>query len=256
MSTLARPFAVVVATAAIAAVLGLGNPAEAGLTTVNIVSDKNQKDATTKGKFGGQITYDSDAARLTVTLDNLNTAKEGGFITALAFNNPGDKITKAALFSTTNANFKLYGTGQEIKGKGKNAPPTIVGNNSVAASPYANFDFLLGLGSSFQGSGSPNGGIGAGSSATFVIDLTGTGLSGLTASSFLSAYNNSPTENVALLARFKGFADEGSDKVTGVEKVVGPTAPVPEPSLMAMGAAGLAGLGLVRRRFGRTPASA
>lgn len=83
--------------------------------------------------------------------------------------------------------------------------------------------------------------------------LGGTNLGSLTASSFADAVNATGNQqNATMIARFRGFIDGGSDKVPG-----GPTtsAPVPEPSLMAMGAAGLAGLFGIRRKFGKKAAA-
>ncbi|MBX9626821.1 MAG: PEP-CTERM sorting domain-containing protein [Gemmataceae bacterium] len=238
---LAPPPAVVAAVVAV--VLGTTNTASAGLTTVNIVSSGSQNNSPkTQGKFSGTIEYDwtsATAAALKITLKNTNTVAEEGYLVGFVFNNPGDKVSTATMATTDT--YKLYG---KVKATDK--------NNTIDANPFGNFDFFISPDGKFNGGGNgQSGGFSPGVSKTFTIALTGTGLNTLTANTFATTPDDgSGSKTANLLARFQGFKDGGSDKVPGVV-----AAAVPEPSLMAMGAAGLAGLGFIRRRFGRKAAA-
>lgn len=245
--TLARPLAV--AALAVAAVaLAAANTATAGLTTSIAFKSNGSQNAppAAQGKFTGTITYewfDKTSAELTIKITN--TTGGVGNLNALAFNNPGDNVGSAAiksvdLSSANPATFQL-----------KFDNNAVITNNQVDANPYTNFDFLLSTDGTFTGGGSGTGGLLDGQTGTFVISLTGTGLDALTAKSFTDelSVEDKKKDRAALLARFQGLEGGGSDKVPGVAS--GPLSEVPEPSLMAMGAAGVAGLGFIRRRFGK-----
>jgi PEP-CTERM motif len=93
-----------------------------------------------------------------------------------------------------------------------------------------------------MGGGKPQPGIGVGETATFYFNLTGTGISSLGATDFAS--NN----NFAAV-RFRGFADGGSDKVTGGG---GGGAQVPEPATIFLLGSGLLGLFGFRKKIRKT----
>jgi hypothetical protein len=164
-----------------------------------------------------------------VELHNTSPADGGGFLTAIAFDNPGGRITGAAL-SSTNPNFQLLGQ----PGDGGRVP----------APPFGDFDLGASTSGKFLGGGSPGGGIGAGESATFTFDLSGQGLDELSAESFLGeppATAGGDLGPAAFVARFRGFGNGGSDKVPGYladtapppgsEEVPGePAGPAPPPS--------------------------
>lgn len=84
--------------------------------------------------------------------------------------------------------------------------------------PFGQFDFGAGTGPNLEG-GNTAGAVGIGSTATFRFSLTGTNLNLIDAPSFLTAFSvdnhNNPTGNF-FLARFQGFANGGSDKVSAV----------------------------------------
>jgi hypothetical protein len=119
------------------------------------------------------------------------------------------------------------------------------GTNDVSGVPYGQFDFGAALGGDFEGGGNPNDGIAVGDTATFTFTFSGTSLDTLTASSFLNEFSTGQQQSAAFLVRFRGFNDEGSDKVVGEECE---TPPVPEPATMLMMGTGLTGLAGVLRR--------
>ena len=185
------------------------------------------------GNYTGSLTYSASndtSATLTVELTNTSPAANGGFITAFAFNNPGNKITGVSL-SSTDTDFGLVG------GAGF--------NNSINAMPFGDFDIGASTGSSFQGSGSPGLGIGVSSSMqTFTFTLTGTMFTSFTNLSFVNELSSNPATGKSaqfFVARFRGFNNGESDKVPGTTN--GDVVTTPEPSTIAVLGIGLAGLG-------------
>src|SRR5262249_23276367 len=101
--------------------LAVAVPAHAGLITgVNALNGL--------GKFDGTFDYtpvDANHGTLSITLKNTSPAANGGYLTAFVFNNPGQHITGATLWSS-NLHFHLLGG------------PTF--NNGVPGTPYGQFD--------------------------------------------------------------------------------------------------------------------
>ena len=106
---------------------------------------------------------------LVLSLTN-TTPVYGGYITGVAFNNPGDSITGVTSFTSSDLDFQLIGD------------PNFDGG--VRASPYGDFDLGTALGEGWLGAGSPVGGIAVGETATFTFNLAGD-LAGLTTNSFI-----------------------------------------------------------------------
>lgn len=192
------------------------------------------------GTFTGNIEYntvDASHATLLVQLTNTSPAANGGYLTAFVLNNPSNLITGATL-TADNTNFNMIG--DPAAPDGVNAPP------------FGRFDFGASTSNGFLGGGAPQGGIGVGQTASFLFTLTGTGLDGLSNSSFMDEFSTGDGE-VAFLARFRGFNNGGSDKVPGVEiePPPPPNVDVPEPGTLTL--AGLAVIGALsyRRRRGR-----
>lgn len=191
------------------------------------------------GSFTGTMTYvatSSTKATLTVSITNTSPAANGGYITAIAFNNPGDKISGVTLSSN------LSGFSNVIGGSSY--------NGGISGPPFGNFDIGASTSSSWLGGGSPTGGVAVGQTANLVFSLTGTGLNTLTEQSFLNAC----VDDEFMIVRFRGFNNGGSDKVP--TDVVNnpppppPVSPVPEPTSIAVFAIGFGAL-FARRHFRR-----
>lgn len=182
------------------------------------------------GSFTGDFQYMSASdisASILLSLTNTSPAGNGGYITAVAFNNPGNLISSVLLPSSP-ANFSLIG------GSGF--------NNSIDADPFGDFDIGAASTTAWLGGGSPTGGIPVGSTGSFTFSLTGTGLAGLTTQSFINELSYNSGQANWLSVRLRGFDDDGSDKVPG--------APIPEPGTIMLLGSGLMGVAAYgRKRF-------
>lgn len=177
----------------------------------------------TYGSFTGTMEYFGGSQNLVINLTN-TTPLYSGYLTGVAFNNPGGAITSATM-TTTDSDFVLIG-GPDY-------------NNSVSGSPYGDFDLGSALGGSWLGGGSPTGGIAVGGSATFTFALSGA-LAGLTTDSFTLAVSENTDKAEAFVVRFKGMLYGQSDKVPGeFGSTPPPPGQVPEPTTYALMGAGL-----------------
>ncbi len=180
------------------------------------------------GSFTGSMTWTylgSGSGSLSVSLTNTSPAANGGYITGFAFNTV-DGLTMG--LTSGRPGFQFI--------------------SPVAANPFEPFDVGAALGGNWLGGGSPLGGMGVGVSDTFVFGVSGSD-SLLSTLSELSFFDLDASGQYRFAARFRGFADGGSDKVPG------DFTPVPIPMPLAVGAAGLfMVVALRRRRSARTHA--
>jgi hypothetical protein len=189
------------------------------------------------GAFQGNLTVapvDTDTATLVVTLENTSPAANGGFLTAFVLNNPDDSITSISSFSFSSTDatsaFSLIG----------------LTDNGVAGSPFGSFDFGATTGGGFEGGGDPSTGLDVGETGIFTFTLEGANVDLLTQASFEDELSFNPGGGGAqfFVARFRGFEDDGSDKVPGV-------IPIPAAAwLFGSGVIGLLGIG--RRKLPRS----
>ena len=198
------------------------------------------------GSFDGSLTYsssDSTHATLVVKLSNTSSLP-GTELSGFAFNNPKGQISGVAL-STAPADFGLLG-----------GPGFHNGVPVVALLPLKVGLYDIGAATGGTIYGTPGKGLAPGHSGTFTFALTGTGLDGLTAGSFLDTHpghiKELPKLNDAFVVNFEvlGFIpDVAAGK--SAEKVH--VSAVPEPTAAALAAlgVGLLGVGAWRRRLAR-----
>jgi hypothetical protein len=172
------------------------------------------------GNFAAGFIYNyvAGATTATLTADMTNTSPlaNGGYITGFAFNTPNN--VNVTLTGGTNGAFLVQ--------------------YSVSASPFGDFGIGVALGGNFLGGGSPLSGIPVGNTAEFLFTVTGTAdtLAQLSASSFTGTTSSSGGE--FSIVRFRGFNNQGSDKVPG-QIVAGQITVTPEPNVMALLVVGL-----------------
>jgi hypothetical protein len=191
------------------------------------------------GSYNGsmQWSYAGGAAtRGFLTVSITNTSSIAGFLTAFAFNGPSTGFTYG--LQTPSAPGEFF---QRIGGGANPA-------GSISASPWSNYLVGASTSNSWLGGGNPNRGLAVGEtgSFTFTVDATASALATLDVLSFWSANGNSP----AFAARFRGFANGGSDKV-GATQTPQDLTVVPIPAPVALAGLGLIGAVLARRRMAK-----
>jgi len=194
----------------LAGLLSLSSGAYAGTTSVELLGFGING----LGSFEATATYDDEAFTLSILLEN--TSEEEGFLTAFAFNNPGNAVTDVTGFVRTDADFRLLGG------------PSY--DDSVNSSPLGYFDVGASTGRSWEGGGAPSAGIAVGDAETFTFTFAGTDLHLLTASSFFGAAGelSAPTgggDGYMFAVRFRGF--ECEPDCAGSDKAPGDVVPVP-----------------------------
>jgi len=173
------------------------------------------------GAFTGTIEYNFQSGNhglLLVDLTNTTSPAIGGFITGFVFNigSPQRRETDAAALLSSSHSSILHIAGPDINGM-----------------PFGLFDAGAGIGAGFEGGGSPRGGIAVGATGSFEFLVSSDSADVLSASTFL----NGPNE-FDFVVRFRGLANDGSDKVPAV----------PVPGSLALLGAGAAAMGGRRHR--------
>lgn len=202
-----------------------------GASILNIASD-NANSAEGLGSFTGTIQYTTDSpfsttGTLMISLTNTSDASNGGYITGFLFNIASQDNNASATLSNTPEPTHAF---QNCSGNGLNGQP--FGNP---------FDAGAALGGMYLGGGNPNGGIAVGATGTFYFTVSASDAGILTAESFVTGGGYA----FDFIVRFRGFENGGSDKVPVNYTVV----PLPAP--VAMGLAGIAGVGLCSRSIRR-----
>lgn len=206
-----------VCTAAAAAVMACGTIAGADIINIQGLSSRSTEGL---GDFSGRIEYNylsGSSGQLLINLTNTSPVENGGYITALIFNigAPQRSGTDTAVLQ-----FASFPALVNIAGPGING------------APFGRFDAGAGIGGQFEGGGNPTPGIGVGQSGLFEFLVNSPYANVLSAESFI----NGPNE-FDFVVRFRGFADEGSDKV-----------PVPVPGSVALLGLGAVAMSSRRRR--------
>lgn len=186
---------------------------------INIVSNNaSSSNETSYGSFTGSLQYDFIApgiAQLSLTLTN--TSNHEGKLVALAF----DAATGTSGWSfDSTMSTGLSDDWSDLDG-------------GASTEPFGDRAFGASTSNSWLGGGSPNGGLAAGATATWVF--MGSGGLDVGALDFLS-----PNGGHNLLFRFRGFSNGASDKV--------PAMAVTDPIPGAAGLPAIALLGFRRRR--------
>jgi MYXO-CTERM domain-containing protein len=164
--------------------------------------------------FDGKVEYDflgGTAGKITFTLTNTTDADIGGYLTGFVFNIDGHNVD---LNLTTETH-----------------PFDQLDNES--APPFGTYRAGAALGGDWTGGGSPKKGIKVGDTGVFAFDLDSVDANIINAATFLMGENK-----FNFVARFRGLANGGSDKVPGGD--------IPAPGSLAL--LGLAGLTAARRR--------
>ena len=164
-------------------------------------------DAEGLGMFEGELTLEhmgKRKARVTVTIRNLMSPIEGGYITGIALNNPYDQISSVKFASRNNQNFQVIGANRPY--------------NAVKALPYGLFDFGVAVGGDFNLNNEYQLGLAPdmGSSVhTFVFNITGDDLDILSAQDFVneSSKRRGGEQIASFVVKFKGLNDNTEQTV-------------------------------------------
>jgi hypothetical protein len=184
------------AAAAAAVLLVGGAAASAGVTTVNLTSEGG-KSVRNKGHYLGTATYDDDAGKLMITLQNTS---QRGFITGLAFDIAGAATAGYADADNTDGVAPQVNTYDDARGKKQNKP--------VKTRAFGNRETGTAINGKLRRRKGTRHGIAIGQSRTFEFSLTGTRAAGLDAMSVFG-------EDNSLVVAFGGLKHRRRDIVTG-----------------------------------------
>lgn len=181
--------------AAAAALAISGTFAQAGVTSVPFASDVSQHHL---GQFKGTATYDSSDAKLTLVVQNTTSLAVGGYLTGIAFDASGI----AAKYADPDGGHKPNTNGfDELRNR----------NGNIQAAPFGTYHAGTALDGRWVAGGATRG-IGAGTSQTFVFDITAANASSLTAADFLTPGRNGQE----IVAAFKKLHRDRSDRAGAI----------------------------------------
>jgi hypothetical protein len=185
------------AAAAAAAVLLVGGAvASAGVTTVNLTSEGG-KSVRNQGHYLGTASYDDDAGKLMITLNNTS---QRGFITGVAFDIAGAATAGYTDADNTDGAAPQVNTYDDARGKKQ--------NKTVKTKAFGNRETGTAINGKLRRRKGTRHGIAIGQSRTFEFDLSGTRAAGMNA---LSVFG----DDSSLVVAFGGLKHKRRDIVTG-----------------------------------------
>ncbi|MGH7213800.1 MAG: hypothetical protein ACREIT_03435 [Tepidisphaeraceae bacterium] len=190
------------------------------------------------GAFTGSLDYTGTV--LTVTLTNISDPGNGGYITGLLLNIDDADDDATATFVDTD----------DLSTTGLNESDFSNTGAGNGGQPFGAFEFGAALGGNFNGGGNPNKGIGVGQTGIFKFNVSDPDSEVFDVHDFLSEFSPGQGNNAktaAMLVRFKGFCDDGSDKVPGAK--VCPAVPLPPAAWASLSTLGLIGAVGMRRKI-------
>jgi len=206
-----------------ATLASLASAAVALAASADMVPINDNSTASTEGlgHFTGTVAYTflgGSSGRLDVSLTNTTDASLGGYITAFMFRTQPSAGTVTSMLSTWDNNLDT-----NIPAGTSGSPWNATGIGGA------------GTGGSWLAGGAPSGGVAVGATGHWSFAIDGANANQLTSDAFVSG--NLISDAYAFVVRFRGMANEGSDKV-------------PANQLPAPGAAALLGLAgaMTRRR--------
>jgi hypothetical protein len=186
-------------------------------SSADIVTMESNAALSTEGlaAFTGFMEYvylGADVGTLTVTLTNTTEASIGGWLTGFMFRAPEEYGSLASLLTSSS-----YAGMMDIPAgtSGSPFPGSWLGG--------------AGVGGSWEGSGDPHLGVGVGATGQWVFSITGAMASSLSAAAFV--HGGLTDDPYAFVVRFRGLANDGSDKVPGS---------TPAPGAIMLGLMGMA----------------
>lgn len=180
---------------AVAALALGGSVAAAATTTVPFASDFSQHHM---AKFDGTATYESTAHTLTLVVTNETDPMTGGRLTAFAFDAGG----RSAIYQDPDGGHKPNTNGYDELRNRRGIIHTPMGVYHAGAALNGNWGATRGMTDA----------IAAGTSQTFVFDVTGANAASMTVGDLFGAGKS----GMEIVAAFKGLKHHRSDRAGGV----------------------------------------
>lgn len=176
---------------AIAAFVALGiRSSWAGVTTVDFTSDTSLHHL---AHFDGTATYDSSTGKLTIDVQNTTGASTGGFLTAIALDATGPTGAYEAAAGSGISDLRNH-------------------KGIVNAAPFGKYHAGAGTNGKWNAAMGASHGVAAGSSESFVFDISGPNTSSLTVADFLTPGKTGQE----IVGTFKKLAHHRGDRAGAV----------------------------------------